>query len=237
MKSRRLRSLKTVGIAAIGVFLGRGAEAGTILTFDTFPTGVGNNDAVPQTFGDNAAASSPGVSVVGAGTPNIGLSWSLAGNTRWEYYIDPVWSAAQLNGSTNGAIHSLTLSPDPSAAVMLNSFNFHPYYNTGAAEHYDYAWSVLSGATTLASGTIGFDADATKNHLVNINFAGGLGQELVLSIRRAGGPGGGQNIAIDDISFSQIPEPRNAFLLALGGVAAFALRKRRPKRNPGLSGA
>src|SRR5262245_35636174 len=112
MKRSKLGRLKPVAIAAVGVVLGRGAQADTVLDFNSFPAGSGSNDAITSPFGSNASASSPGVTVFGAGTPDISLTWGgTGGATRWEYYIDPVWSAAQLNGSTVGSFHSIVFTP------------------------------------------------------------------------------------------------------------------------------
>src|SRR5215471_16647641 len=99
MKVSRLKNLRHAGLVAIGVFLGRGAQADTTLDFDTAPPlGQGNNNVMQQFFGDYAAASSQGVTVTNFGTPNIGLTWGGIGfaDTRWDYYNDggSVWSAA-----------------------------------------------------------------------------------------------------------------------------------------------
>src|SRR6185295_2634856 len=109
-------------------------------------SGQTQNQPILAGFGSNASASSPGVSVVGVGTPNISLTLgSSGGAARWDYYINPVWSAGQLNGSTNGTFHSILFTPTPSVAVSLDSLNFHPYYVS--AETFNYGWSVLDGST------------------------------------------------------------------------------------------
>src|SRR5437879_13898877 len=86
MKIKRLAKLRPVALTALGVFLGRGAQADTILDFNTVPPDQPVNSApgILQSFGDNAAASSDGVTVVGFGTPNIGLTWGVVngGQTR-----------------------------------------------------------------------------------------------------------------------------------------------------------
>src|SRR3989442_11570312 len=131
MKIKKNPHFRPAALAALGVFLGRGAQADTILDFDVLPAGQTQNAAINQTFGDTAAASSDGVTVVGFGTPNIGLTWQATGasGTRWDYYIDSVWSAGQLNSSDVGDRHELVFAPNnPSASVIVKSFNFHPYY-------------------------------------------------------------------------------------------------------------
>ena len=82
MKMKRLTNLRPIALAALGVFLGRGAQAETILDFDIRPPGQGNNQ-LAQTFGDNAVGSSEGVTVLGFGTPNIGLIWQATPVPPW----------------------------------------------------------------------------------------------------------------------------------------------------------
>ena len=227
MKRRNLGRIKPLAVAVVGVVLGRAAQADTVLTFDAFPAGQNHNAPILQTFGDNAAASSAGVSVIGNGTPNIGLTWSGGGSAtaRWDYYIDPVWSAGQLNGSSVGGFHNLLFTPDAGFGVSIKSFNFHPYYNS--AETFAYSWRVLDGATELLTGSLNFGSDGTKNYPVNIDFTGAANQSLTLNILRTGGSGNGQNIAVDDIRFAQVvPEPGTLVLLSLGAVG-LAVRWRR----------
>jgi len=164
--------------------------------------------------------------VVGFGTPGISLTWGGGpGTSRWEYYNDAVWSAGQLDGSTNGAFHSILFTPIASVAVRLDSLNFHPYYVS--AETFNYSWSVRDGSTVLTSGSIIFSSDATKNHPVNINYTGNVGESLTLRLDRTGGTGIGQNIAVDDVRFAQVPEPSTLALLSMGCLAGIAVRARR----------
>ncbi len=219
---RKLRHIRPAALMALGVFLGRGAQADTTLDFDAYnppPAGQGLGAEVIQSFGDYAAASSEGVTVTGFGTPNIGLTWGGIGaaDTRWDYYNDTgvydVWSAGQLNRSRVGDSHEIVFAPNSATArAIIKSFNFHPYYND-PTESYDYSWEVRAGITVLQSGSLSFLADATKNHPVSINHTGSLGQTLTLRLTRTGGTDGtghgsasSQNIAVDDIKFGQLPE-------------------------------
>src|SRR5882724_416884 len=212
MKIKKLANLRPVALVALGVFLGRGARADTIIDFDTAPGP--RNAPIAQSFGDYAAASSIGVTVTGFGTPNIGLTWAGFGDpaTEWEYYNDSVWSAGQLNHSIVGSGNDITFTPNnASASMVIKSFNFHPYYDS--TERFTYDVSVLSGATVVSGPTqITFLSDATKAHPVTINYTGTPGQTLKLRMSRVastlggneveGGPG---NIAADDITFAQLP--------------------------------
>ncbi len=209
---KKKTNLCPLALAALGVFLGRGAQADTILDFDIRPAGQAQNATILQTFGDAAASSSDGVTVNGFGTPNIGLTWPASGAVRWDYYVDSVWSAGQLNASTVGTFHELVFAPNsPAAAVVIKSFNFHPYYVSN--ERYAYDVTVVTNSV-VASGpvNVNFLSESTKIP-VSINYTGHIGQTLTLRLTRvASAPGAGEiegaggNIATDDITFAQLPE-------------------------------
>jgi len=215
MKLKTFRALRTGALVAVGVFLGRGAHADTVIDFDSF-TGL-NNQAIDQSLGDYASSSSDGVTVTGFGTPNIGLSWEATGDpaTRWEYYNDSVWSAGKLNHSFPGTANDIVFTPNnASAQVVIKSFNFFPYYafaDTG--ERFTFDVSILSG-TNVVSGPIHttFQTDGTKNHSINLNYTGAPGQTLKLRLARVASvlgagevEGAGGDIAADDITFAQLP--------------------------------
>jgi hypothetical protein len=212
MKIKRPAHFRPVALVALGVFLGRGAQADTVLDFDSFPPDGGVNVNVQQTFGDYAGASSDGVTVVGFGTPNIGLSWQSAGGA-WQYYIDSVWAAVQLDNSAPGNTHAVLFAPNSAAArVVVKSFNFHPYYDS--SERFTYLVSVAAGTNVISGPTrITFLSDAMKNHPVSLNCTGALGQTLKLQLDRVASTlGSGEvegdpyDIAVDDIAFAQLPE-------------------------------
>lgn len=209
---KRIRNLRPIALAALGVFLGRGAQADTVLDFTVRPAGQNNNAAILQTFGDNAAASSDGLTVTGFGTPNIGLTWPAAGSVRWDYYVDSVWTAGQLNASAIGSSHDLVLAPNsPLAAVVIKSLNFHPYYVS--TERYAYDVTVLTNSV-VASGPVNYNFLAAGLKIpVSINYTGSIGQTLTLRLTRVAAAlgegeiaGAGGNIATDDITFAQLPE-------------------------------
>jgi hypothetical protein len=211
------KHLRPAGLVALGVFLGRGAQADTVIDFNSFAIPPGNNTGIYQYFGDYATNSSDGVTVTGFGTPNIGLTWVGTGDpdTRWEFYNDSVWSAGQLNHSVPGTANEIVFAPDNATArAVIKSFNFHPYYDFATyGEVFTYDVSVLCG-TNVLSGPIHttFLSDGTKNHQVNVNYTGAPGQTLKLRMARVASVlGGGEvegfpgDIAADDITFAQLP--------------------------------
>jgi len=234
MKMKKLRACRTGALIAVGVFLGRGAQADTTLTFDCTPVSKGailtdcippqiNNPNSPPgitNYGNFAAASSPGIAVSGFGTPNIGLTWGSDNypTTRWEYYNTSggLWGDAgsgvvQLQDSLVGTTEELTFTPNnPSASVVVKSFDFFAYYND--SERFTYNVRVVSGTNVLSSQTVSYLSDGTKNHPVNLSYTGAPGQTLKLQLRRvASALGAGEiegneyNNAVDDIAFAQTP--------------------------------
>lgn len=211
MKRSLFTHFSPVALIATGIFLSRGAQADTVLDFDIRPAGQNQNAAIVQTFGDAASASSDGITVTGFGTPNVNLTWQATGG-RWDYYVDSVWSAGQLDSSAVGDVHELVFTPNhPSAAAVIKSFNFHPYYLSN--ERYAYNVSVLTnGVTAVGPTNYNFISESAKVP-VSINYTGGIGQTLTLRLARVGSSpaegeieGAGGNIATDDITFAQLPE-------------------------------
>jgi hypothetical protein len=221
MKTMKLKSLRMGALIALGVFLGRGAQADTTLNWASLPPGQVDNcngacAGTLQGFGSDAAASSAGVAVTGFGTPNIGLIWGAIGlsDTQWDYYLnwltDP--GAGQLNDSAVGCIHELSFAPNSgSASAVIESFNFFPYYLD--TERFTYDVSILAG-TNVVDGPFfyTFLSDATNDHPVVLDYTGAPGEKLKLRITRLAstlGPGevegGGYNIAVDTMQFAQLP--------------------------------
>jgi hypothetical protein len=185
MKIKKIHALRPLALAAIGVFLGRGAQADTTLDFSAFPPGQGNNVPIIQTFGDGAGVSSEGVTVTDFGTPNINLTWQGTG-ANWDYYIDSVWSAGQLNSSDVGDRNELVFTPNvPQAAAVIKSFNFHPYY-VEPKDHFTYRISVVNAGGTVLAGPITntFVADGVSAHPVSLNYTGAIGQTIILRLDR-----------------------------------------------------
>ncbi len=57
MKLKKLANFRPAALIALGVFLGRGAQADTVLDFEAIPADQVNNNIINQTFGDNASVS------------------------------------------------------------------------------------------------------------------------------------------------------------------------------------
>jgi hypothetical protein len=224
MKIKRNSRLLPAALVALGVFLGRGAQADTVLDWASLPPNQVNNcnggcAGTLQGFGSDAVVSSDGVDVTNFGTPNIGLIWAANGfsDTQWDYYLNwntnPGPGGGQLNDSSIGCFHDLSFVPNsPSASVEIESFNFFPWYVS--TERFTYNVSVLSGTNVVEGPTLyTFLSDGTNDHPVTIDYTGAPGEALKLRLARLAstlGPGevegGAYNIAMSEMEFAQTPE-------------------------------
>ena len=200
--------------SAVAVVVVNAEPVGTFLTFD----GFSSDTSIPNSFGDNATASTTGVTVFSNGTPDIDLAWAATGGagTEWQFYNDGVWSAAQLNSCDVGDYYDLHFAPADGASVVIKSFKFHGYYNDN--ERFTFGMEIWDNGNLLTNWNYTFLSDGTKNHEVDVNFTGQPGHELVLSFNRNTSTlGGGEvegdagDIAVDDINFSEIPPYTLAF--------------------------
>jgi len=216
-----------------------------------------SNSNVPQTFGDNVALAAPGDAVFETsagvdgvvGAPDIGLTWATTGGTNanaWQFHT---WGGAtvantgggvlQLDGSAVGSTYSVSFTPNPGWAVVLNGFNFVGDTNgdtyqyrvdvvnlVSTAVDFTTSASLWTTATAQNPGTNGTFAGAPA---VPLGFTGQLGIGYRLDLVRVGGTGASSSvdIAIDNLSFDQtaVPEPAAASLLLLG----IALLRRRTR--------
>ena len=80
MKRSLFNKLKPVALAAVGVFLGRGASADTLLTFNARPPGQNNNAMIIDGFGSHATNSSAGVQVIVQDPSMPAKMWAALGD-------------------------------------------------------------------------------------------------------------------------------------------------------------
>jgi len=237
----RMFSMSPRFILPFLVLPGLPAAGSTVITF----AGGTTNAAVANTFADNVpnAGGVTGTTVtLGQGTPNIDLTWSATGtgtNVRWEYYTDSVWTGGvgQLNTANVGNAFSVTFTPQSGFGVKIESFNFFSYYASATDAsttngQFSFDWSVVrtSDSATVASGSTGLFTGGSASPTINVSYTAPDSGAYSLVLTRTGGLGGNANIAVDNITFSQlaVPEPSSALIGSLGALAL--LRRRRQDR-------
>lgn len=233
MKRQKLSVIKPFALAATGVFLGRGAYATTEITFGSF---TNNNTSISTIvgYGSNVGASSSDYNVsVGAtgvlGTPGIGLTWG----TGYQTYTlwDGRGNVAQTDYNAANPI-DLLFTPTAGSGALVSSFVLDEFAGGGDTS---VSWSLFDSVGTLASGlwnnrnTVndpldlgGRDTIFTGLTLANVNT------DLPVTLRLTRNSGFPSYLALDNLTFDQVPEPSVVTLGLLGaGLGAMAMRRRK----------
>lgn len=230
--------MKKLFTGALGSFAVLVALAGSSLATTITFSGSSNAD-IPANYGSNITGDSAGfVTTDGTGaTPHIGLTWAPLPNV-WEFhnsstFIDNGFDVAvgQLDVDAQGGVFppdpTILFETDSGISLELHSLDIGNAVDQPTSEA-AYAWTIslirASDNATVFSHTTAL-MDATPYiESVPINYTGDPGEDYTLLFD----DGGANRVrsAIDNLSFSQIPEPSTFVLLALGMVASFGLRRR-----------
>ena len=231
--------MKIVGLLVVLGYLVGTSYGSTI----GFVGAAGVNANIPTTYGSNIAADGTGWTVSdGSGaTPNIALEWSDGNDPGdWEFHNAGSFTFLEAN-STGGtwdanpgnAVCQLQSAPtfinfsvDAGQALVLNSVDV-GHASDQIASHGTYGYilnlvrdsdsaMVWTGSSSVV-GAAGADVAETAAETVAINYTGAVGEDYTLTFTRydEGDPGSGSTAAsgIDNLSFSQIPEPATLGLL------------------------
>lgn len=232
------------------IFIAAGAIAsaahGSILTFD-LPGLAGSGELLPQDYGDRISGMSGsgvgGTYGYGMGngfTPNIAVDYGFVftgtpgandlarnGNRHWR---DSEWNGVHFTRGvgTSTVAYDTIFTPDPGFGVRVNSFELDDYASFRAGHTVD--WFVYAGAVgagnLLASGQVVIAADVTSGDsdhaLVSTGLSGFHFGTLILRIDHVAG--GGNDLAMDNVNFDQIPGPATA--LGLVGLLGLSRRRR-----------
>lgn len=222
---------RALTLTAGALLAGQSASAFTTITNDGFNQ---NNVALPNDYGDNVseATANYNVGLTGSvtGTPNIKLEFS--GGKKIEGYKD--WEGRgpvmQLEDEDTPTPFQIEFTPAASWAVEIQSFVLDEF---GGADKGDMVvdWEVQdSGGGKLESGTWVDFSDANDTDgvggrtIVSPDVTGKVGEALTLKLTRVSGDRA--FLAMDDLTFAQVPEP-SSVALALGAAALGLAASRR----------
>lgn len=201
----------------------------SVLTFES-TTFSGNGNGVDSDYGDRITATTMGnFSYGGAGgfTPNIEVSYlgsSGTGLSHWTTgYNDLIGVAYHETDFENS--FTIQLSADAGILAQLNGFDLGNF--GGAAVVLPTVQVLGSGGAILFSET-NVSLDPNVDPHLSFDFPTPLeSSELTISIDTTGLGGNSDNIGIDNIGFSQIPEPSSAIFVTLASLGlAFKRRLR-----------
>lgn len=236
----KIRISTTLALVALLTCLVANTQA-TTFNFD----GHSSNEDIPQFYGSNVAAETAEfITTDGTGaTPNIGVTWFPAGGFDegttdvLEFHnsgnfnlthISPGVAQFDLDASQHPTANpedpEIEFTPAAGIAVVINSLGIGQALDQGEP---DYDWTITVRQSsddavvfTHTTAVMG----AGDSEFVPINFTGALGAAYYLHFD----DGGADTVrgAIDNLSFSQIPEPSTLALVALCGLGVVARRRR-----------
>lgn len=237
--SRVLGSLAVLGCLT-------GISHGTTIGF---VGAAGVNQQIPGDYGSNAAADATGWTTSdGTGaTPDVSLNWPLpgtGGDSDWEFHsagtftpLENRTAGGAWDGGPGNAVAQtqegpleINFSVPAGVRFVLNSFDI-----GNATDQQDdegpYGWDLSlvrdSDAAEVWSHTTASFGPGEDESVV-VNYMGGPGKDYTLNfVRGPGGNGVTYRSGIDNLSFSQIPEPSTLALLAMCGLVVVVVQRRR----------
>lgn len=227
------RKLTVISMPALLLAIAGSAQATTM----TFSEGSSNAD-IPENYGSNIAADQPGfVTTDGTGaTPDIGLTWAPAGGydeatsnvLEWHqssnFNLTHIGNGVlQLDMDLSGhsfsglpAAPTVDFSVPAGIQLVLHGLGIGNALDQNE-DPYDWTISVikLSDMSTVFSYTTAMMV-AGDSEQVDINFTGDPGEDYRILFDDSAA--GIERTGIDNLSFSQIPEPASLALMSLGGL-------------------
>ena len=193
----------------------------TILTFGG-DFGVGDGTGIepfPGAYGDNVDSVGDATWAYEEGngwTPNVVIDY-VGRIEYFRYPATPWYGAGVAKCSDPPGPWEFVLTPDAGYGVKVNSFELGTITSP-----YNATWTVLDGASILATGTV---AVSTTETSVNTGLTGFYAGPVTVKIESSG-----SWLGLSDLNFDQqIPEPSMLVLLSTGliGLLCYAWRKRR----------
>ena len=192
----------------------------TVLTFDI--DGISNYSVIPQAYGDRVAGVDQGgyhYAHAGGVTDHVVVNYNAV--TYWSTGFNSLYGVA--NNETDGDNgYSIQFVADENYAVQLTSFDVGNYSNNLVIPGItvtDESGAVLYAQIPMQTGS------ATGPHVPIVFDSPLQGQTLTIHVDTSGLGNSSDNVGLDNIQFSQVPEPATMLLLGLGSLAA--LRRRR----------
>ena len=224
-KNQGRRVLKVIGAGGlVGLAAIQATQATTQITFEGFATD--NVDISSLTgFGSNVTANDANYTVsLGSagfvGTPDITLTWGVGYQTYTAWDGRGNVAQTDFNATTN---IDVIFTPTAGNGVLIDSFDLDEWAGGGDTS---VSWSVFDAQGTLASGTWLKSEPGGRDQILTGLTSGDITLGEAVTLRFSLNSGLPSYVALDNLTFQQIPEP-SAVALGLLGLGALAMRRRR----------
>lgn len=216
-------------LLAIGLVGGAAFAPATVLTFDI--TGISNFQNMNQGYGDNVTSTSAGSFSYGVGaegfTPNVTAQYGTLDPALWTTGYGDLANVLFEDQDASGIL-TITFTADAGYNAVLHGFDLAAYTTAFSNDPTVQSITVTDGgANTYYSQTNGV---VSRTGHTGYDFSANpiAGSVLKISIDARNLGSLNDDIAIDNIRFSQQAVPEPATMAALGlGLAAMIRRKRR----------
>lgn len=199
----------------------------TVLTFDV--AGIFDFQSMPAAYGDNVTSTVMGPYSYGSAqgfTPNVSVQYGNTLPALWRTGYGDLTNVLFEDSDAVGVLN-VTFTADPGYLVFLHSFDLASYSSSFATDPSINSVKVFdaSNAPLFSQSNV----SVSKVTHTPFSFPTALsGSSLRIEVNALNLGGLNDDIAIDNITFSQaVPEPSSGVLLTLGVVAAAARRRQR----------
>jgi len=214
------------GLAALSVF---GSANATIMTFDI--TGISNFQNVNQSYGDNVTATTMGGFGYGVGaegfTPNVTAEYGTGDPALWTTGYGNLTNIL-FEDQDGAGVLTVRLTGDANFNAVLHSFDLAAFTSAFSTDPTVQSITITDGgantffslSNSTVSRTTSTPFDFTANPIVS--------NTILISIDARNLGSLNDDIAIDNITFSQapVPEPATMSALAIGAIAMLRRRRR-----------
>lgn len=215
------KEILTLGILGLGAL-----SQATVLTFDI--TGNSNGNFLDQGYGDNVAAATVGnfgYDISNGTTPDVTVDYSRSDSGPLSWWSTGYSDLTNViyNENDGDSLLRITFTASNNQNVVLNSFDIGNF--GGAVTLPGLSLKDGNGLTLVQLTDVPIPSFSSPAS--NFVVGGFASQVLVLELDLTGLGGNSDNIALDNISFSQEAVPEPATMLGLAALGALVARRKK----------
>lgn len=225
-----------IGITLVAVAAAHGVHADTVLIFED-DNGIWLSESDMPTYGDRVTSNTQDGFLYGgaADTPNVVADFT-DGTEGWPSSYGDL---SDVIFSPSGTVLEMTLTADPGFRVLLHAFDLAGWLRT------DYVINSVEvlggqGQSLFFQANVLVQGDANGPQHTSFNFAPLSSGAITIRVDATNVTTGfgSENVGLDNVRFSQVPEPATATLALCGLLGVVSLSaashlRRRPSTRKG----